>query len=413
MAKPVAISLFSGAGGLDYGLESAGFETRVVTDLDRFCCQTLRANRPWPVLEGKIHDLSSQMILQTASLRQGEADLLTGGPPCQPFSKSGYWSSGDSQRLNDPRASTLAEYLRVVEDSLPAAIMLENVEGLSYSSKNEGLQFLLSGLEAINGRHGTSYRAHLRVLNAADYGAPQLRQRLILVASREGKDFRFPEPAFGPGLAETPGILEPYRTAWDALGHLAPDPSEDLRVRGKWGDLLASIPEGQNYLWHTDRGGGKPLFGWRRRYWSFLLKLAKDRPSWTIQAQPGPAIGPFHWKSRLLSQRELCCLQTFPEEVRVLGPRREVQRQIGNAVPSLLAEVLGREILVQLLGRRPNKVRLERLPAENRPFPAAERTQVVPARFLELAGCYAAHPGTGKGYAASRRELARDLPDAT
>ena len=395
MAKPITISLFSGAGGMDYGLEAAGFETRFVTDLDRMCCQTLRSNREWPVVEGDIHAIASQTILDTANLKPGEADLLTGGPPCQPFSKSGYWSKGDSSRLSDPRSSTLGEYLRVVEDTLPKAILLENVEGLSYSNKSEGLQFVLDGLDEINRKHDTLYRAHLKILNAADYGIPQVRQRLIMVASREGKAFRFPEPRFGEGL-------KPHRTAWDALWDVPSEKDEDLRVRGKWGDLLASIPEGQNYLWHTDRGGGRPLFGWRRRYWSFLLKLAKDRPSWTIQAQPGPAIGPFHWKNRLLSHRELCRLQTFPDDVTMLGGRGDVQRQIGNAVPSLLSEVLGREILTQFLGREV-KGELRLMPPDKRPFPPAERTLAVPSKFLELLGSHAAHPGTGKGYGAIQR----------
>ena len=85
-----------------------------------------------------------------------------------------------------------------------------------------------------------------------------------------------------------------------------------LTVGGKWADLLPTIPEGQNYLWHTNRGGGSQLFGWRTRYWSFLLKLAKNLPSWTIQAHPGSSIGPFHWRNRKLSVPEMCRLQTFP-----------------------------------------------------------------------------------------------------
>src|SRR6185312_12245754 len=112
------------------------------------------------------------------------------------------------------------------------------------------------------------------------------------------------------------------------------------QLRGKWADLLPSIPPGMNYLWHTDRGGGEPLFGWRRRYWSFLLKLAPDQPSWTIQAQPGPATGPFHWDNRRLTGREMARLQTFPDDIQITGSLADAQRQIGNAVPSLLAEVL-------------------------------------------------------------------------
>ena len=108
------ISLYSGAGGLDYGLEAAGFITAVCLEMDKFCCATLRNNRPWPVLEGKIEDFPTAKILETAKLKPKEASLLVGGPPCQPFSKSGYWKSGDSLRLNDPRANTLEEYMLFV-----------------------------------------------------------------------------------------------------------------------------------------------------------------------------------------------------------------------------------------------------------------------------------------------------------
>src|SRR4029078_5650811 len=90
-----------------------------------------------------------------------------------------------------------------------------------------------------------------------------------------------------------------YTTTWDAIGHLSNrEVDEPLAPAGKRAGLLPSSPEGNNYLWHTPRGGGKPLFGWRTRYWSFLLKLAKDKPSWTLQAQTGPATGPVHWPNR-------------------------------------------------------------------------------------------------------------------
>ena len=92
------ISLYTGVGGLDYGFEAAGFDTRVALDLDPVACRTLRANRPWPVLEGDVSTISSEVILDTAGLAAGDADVLIGGPPCQPFSKSGYWATGDARR---------------------------------------------------------------------------------------------------------------------------------------------------------------------------------------------------------------------------------------------------------------------------------------------------------------------------
>src|SRR5581483_2561370 len=191
---------------------------------------------------------------------------------------------------------------------------------------------------------GTRYKVVSKVLNAASYGVPQTRERIILVGSREGKEFKFPEPAFyDPETSQTSLLQdqEAFRTAWDALGDLGdPEDIEETTVTGQWADLLPSIPEGLNYLHHTNRGKGLSIFGWRRRYWSFLLKLAKRRPAWTLTAQPGPAIGPFHWKNRRLARKELLRLQTFPDDYRVVGTLAEVHRQLGNAVPSALGEIL-------------------------------------------------------------------------
>src|SRR5262249_30903211 len=197
---------------------------------------------------------------------------------------------------DDPRANTLAAYLRVLQDATPHAFVLENVEGLAYAGKDEGLRLLLDAIEAINKKTRSRYRPRFQVLNAADYGVPQIRKRVIMIAARSGAEFKFPAPTHAQA-GEQMSLLETlprHRTAWDALADVEPEPSEDLRMRGAWAELLPSIPEGNNYLWHTSRGGGLALFGWRRRFWSFLLKLAKNQPSWTVQAQPGPAIGPFH-----------------------------------------------------------------------------------------------------------------------
>ncbi|WP_404372582.1 DNA cytosine methyltransferase [Corallococcus coralloides] len=407
MGKPKVISLFSGAGGMDYGFEAAGFDTAVTLEFDHDCCETLRASRPdWSVLERSVFDVPTPELLEVGGLKRGEADLLIGGPPCQPFSKSGYWARGDARRLDDPRADTLAAYMRVVEEALPQVFVLENVTGLAFSGKDEGLRLLLEKIERINTATKSNYKPQFQVLNAAAYGVPQMRERFVLVASRDGATFRFPEPTHAEPSAEgeLPMVgLSPYRTAWEAIGDLKPNADEDLAVRGKWAGLLPSIPEGQNYLFHTDRGGGLPLFGWRRRYWTFLLKLAKNRPSWTIQAQPGPSVGPFHWENRRLSLRELARIQTFPDDVQVKGGRTSAQRQLGNAVPSLLAEVLGRAIRTQLLGLGSARGRLKLLPAERRPIPPPEPAHPVPRPFHKLVGDHEAHPGTGKGYGATAR----------
>ena len=258
--------------------------------------------------------------------------MIQGGPPCQPFSKSGYWKRGDSGRLQDPRARTLDAYMRIVEEALPHAFLLENVHGISYSGKEEGFRFLLERTNAINRRKGVEYALSWRVLDTQGYGVPQARQRFFLVGQRNGRRFEFPTPTHAdPNGHPQQDLLAderlPLVTAWDAIGDLDPPDQEELAVGGHWGALLPSIPEGENYLWHTNRKGGLPLFGWRTRYWSFLLKLAKDRPSWTIQAQPGSAIGPFHWQNRRLSAGEMARLQTFPDGLAFYGGRTAEQRR--------------------------------------------------------------------------------------
>ena len=406
--KPQVISLYTGAGGLDYGLEAAGFETRVAVEMDPDCVATLRLNRRFPVIDRDILTVPTAEILEAAGLAPGEADLLIGGPPCQPFSKSGYWARGDALRLDDPRAATLGAYVRVLSEARPRAFILENVEGLAYEGKDEGLRMLLDAIEDINKEKKTRYRPVVMRLNAADYGVPQLRQRVFVVGARDGR--KLTTPAITHVSPERERLLfeeglPSYRTAWDALEDVRPDSQDDLAVKGKWADVLPSIPEGQNYLWHTDRMGGLPLFGWRRRYWSFLLKLAKGLPSWTIQAQPGPATGPFHWENRRLSARELCRLQTFPDDVTITGSLIAQQRQVGNAVPSLLAEVIGRQIRTELLDLKPLRSTLKLLPPDRSPAPPPERTRPVPQRFRKMSGEHAAHPGTGKGYRAASRTL--------
>lgn len=405
MAKPRVLSLYTGAGGLDLGFEAAGFETAVAVEIDALAVGTLRANRRWAVLDRDIHSVPSAELLATGGLSEGEADVLIGGPPCQPFSKAGYWARGDTLRLDDERAGTLGAYLRVLRDTLPRAFLLENVPGLAYRDKSEGLDLIRRTIDAVNRERGCAYSLAVACLNAADYGVPQQRERVFVIGSREGVDFKFPVPTHRPHDAETRWLIDLpcYATAWDAIGDLESAPSDGLQIRGKWSHLLPSIPEGQNYLWHTERGGGVPLFGWRRRFWTFLLKLAKDRPSWTIQAQPGPAVGPFHWKNRRLSARELCRLQTMPDTFQVLGNLAAVQRQIGNAVPSGLAEVLARAIRRQLLGHTRVATTATLLPERRLPVPPPEPPGIVPRKYMALVGSHEAHPGTGKGYGAMKR----------
>lgn len=410
-ATTTAISLYTGAGGLDLGFEAAGFNTRVAVEFDKDAVRTLRHNRDWPIVDDDIHSerASSSRLLKHAGLRQGDAAVLIGGPPCQPFSKSGYWARGDALRLADPRASTLGAYLRVLRDTLPQTYLIENVPGIAFSDKDEGLAFIKQEIRKINGETGCRYTFNAALLRAVEYGVPQDRHRVFIVGHREGLPFNFPEATHRLQSRDgAENLFDLHKdnafTAWDAIGDLEDDDDPSLAVTGKWADLLPTIPEGRNYLHHTDRGEGVPLFGWRRRYWNFLLKLAKELPSWTIAAQPGPAIGPFHWKNRRLSPRELCRLQTFPDDYEVVGSLRAVQKQLGNAVPSALAEVIAREIRHQFFGdlkSEPCKMTLTPKRRSERRSP--ESVMPIPAQYRDLVGTHQAHPGTGKGYGAVRR----------
>lgn len=431
------VSLFTGAGGLDYGFEAAGFITRVAVESDEDCYKTLSKNRQWPIINKDIHEITSEEILRTGNLHKADVDLIIGGPPCQPFSKSGYWVNGSAKLLDDPRADTLYAYMKCVREMLPKVFILENVHGINYSGKEEGFKLLESLTKQINQAQQTNYQLSWQVINMADYGIPQLRKRFFLIAHRDGKMFKFPKPMYRTtNLGEEnldedenevnsnnkissaliqqkllfQDILPPYITAWDAIGDLENTPlTEDLELKGKWKDLLPSIPEGQNYLWHTNRKGGLPLFGWRTRYWNFMLKLAKNQPSWTITAQPGPSTGPFHWKNRLLTVKELARLQTFPEEISFYGNRASVQKQIGNAVPSLMGEIIGREIATQFFNQSFTNP-LQLAVKQRGPIPNPEPVLPVPRKYLDLIGNYPDHPGTGKGPGAQKKLTEAQLP---
>ncbi len=380
------LSVFSGCGGLDLGLEQAGFRVVGCVEMDASACATLKANRPkWPTLEpGDVNALAKRIEPRDLGLRRRELSLLAGGPPCQPFSKAAQWSPNGRRGSQDKRASCLTGFLRLVEEFLPKVFLIENVPGF-LSGRTSCLERINRTLSRINRRHRCRYRLCWRLVDAADYGVPQHRTRVIALAARDGR-----EPCWPPETHKDRRV-----TAWDALRSLSP-PAELPPPTG-WLELLPTIPEGSNYIWHTRRGGGRPLFGYRTRYWSFLLKLATRRPSWTLPAQPGPYTGPFHWDNRPLTAEERLRLQSFPTTWRVAGRYCEVVRQIGNATPPLLAEVIGRAIASQFLGQCYHTDPRLRIPRSRRPSPEPAQLESLPKKYRELIGVYPDHPGPGRG----------------
>jgi DNA (cytosine-5)-methyltransferase 1 len=400
-----ALSLFTGAGGLDLGLEAAGFEIAGCVEREADSRATIAQNTSWRLArEGDVERVTAKDVLEEFGIGSGELTLLAGGPPCQPFSKSGQWRTGATMRMEDPRARTLSAFFGYLDAALPKLMVLENVKGLTAKPRagspgDEAMQFLHDSLEVVNSRWGTNYLPAVIHLDAAHYGVPQKRERVFVVASRDGAEFSTPPPTHSTRIEDG---LPRLTNAWDAIGDLDFDVWDaSLSPSGVWGDLLGSIPEGKNYLHHTPKGLGEPLFGWRTKYWSFLLKLAKAKPSWTIQAQPGPATGPFHWRSRKLSVRELARLQTFPDEHVFHGSFHSARRQIGNAVPVALAEVLGLELRRQLLGHR--TVGRATLSTPHRDdCPPEEIPSSVPGRYRSLVAAHSDHPGPGLGPGATR-----------
>lgn len=384
-SAPTVLSLFTGAGGLDLGLECAGFRTILCVEQDETARETLAGNRPkWRISEHmRVEDAAEHLTPSQLGIAPGELGAIVAGPPCQPFSVAAQWTRTGRRGRDDPRAASLGALVRLVEVFRPRLVVVENVPGF-FAGRTAVLPRLCSALTRAGGPRD-AYEVHHSLLNGADFGVPQVRRRGFLVAVRDGDAFQWPEPTH----AHNPV------TAWDAIGSLRP--AAPPPATGHWADLLPSIPEGANYIWHTSKGGGRTLFGYRTRYWSFLLKLAKNRPSWTLPATPGPGTGPFHWDNRRLARSELLRLQSFPADWRVAGDYRRQVLQIGNATPPLLAEAVGRAAATQLWGRsfaHPPSLLVTRAGGEiPDPRPATD----VPLKYLRREKAHAPHPGPGLG----------------
>jgi DNA (cytosine-5)-methyltransferase 1 len=345
---PLAISLFSGAGGLDLGVEAAGYRVATAVEHDTDAALTMEKNfhhLASPVIRRDILKVPTREILEHAGLKANQRpDLLVGGPPCTPFSKSGFWLEWKRAGL-DPDASLLQAYTRVLADAKPRAFILENVYALTYKNKasRPAYERLLREI------YEAGYSFDAKVLNAADYGVPQVRPRLFIVGVPKGTEVpELPEPSH-TGMWErrmSGGGTTPHVTTGQALAGLKSEPEHGEVLRGQYSHLLPGIPPGENYLHYTaERGHPAPEFKWRSRYWSFLLKLDPERPSPTIQAQPGPNVGPFHWDNRRLRVGEIKRLFTFPDEFDLVGTRASIQAQLGNAVPPLLAQKVAEQVI--------------------------------------------------------------------
>ncbi|MBI4952040.1 MAG: DNA cytosine methyltransferase [Myxococcales bacterium] len=381
-----AVSLFTGGGGIDLGLEAAGFELLAAVERDVAARATLTRNRPsWPLVERHdVFDFADSVLPSELGIKRGELDLLAGGPPCQPFSKAAQWRGEGRLGTQDDRASCIDAMVRVAERLRPKLLLVENVPGFVRRASS-GVSRLGERLDDVRRRTGTRYHLHATVLRAEDYGVPQLRRRSFVVGVRDDIRRAFEWPGVRAG--------QNHLRAGDALFGLRVD--DRPVASGRWAALLPTIPPGENYMFHTPGGGGEPLFGARTRFWSFLLKLDPGRPAWTLPATPGPATGPFHWQSRPLAIEEMARLQTFPTSWMFEGSRAARVRQVGNAAPPLLVEHVGRT-LARLLGATPPAQLIHAIERRVR-LPSPPPLRPVPSEFLGRCGDHPVHGGTGRG----------------
>lgn len=350
--RPIALSFFSGAMGLDQGVEQAGFDVRLACEVDKFCRQTIALNKPDMALIGDINSYSADEILSYAGLtRDDDVDLILGGPPCQAFS-----TAGKRNGFNDDRGNAFLTFLSIAFDIRPKYLVIENVRGLlSCPMKHRphdmrgtdfpdltldelpggALNFILSIIEK------SGYSFSFNLYNSANFGTPQTRERVVIVCSRDGVKPPFLVPTHS---ADGMNSLKKWRTFRQATKGLTDH--HHLTFPEKRLKYYRMLTEGQNWKSLPDdlqkealgksyyAGGGKT---------GFLRRLAWDKPSPTLVTHPAmPATDLAHpEEDRPLSIEEYKRVQEFSDSWQLAGPLVEQYKQVGNAVPASLGRAIG------------------------------------------------------------------------
>jgi len=362
--KLKALSFFSGAMGLDLGLERAGIHVILACELDKACRKTIEANRPDLALLGDIWQYSSNDIREAARLnKKDDIDLIVGGPPCQAFS-----TAGSRRGFKDERGNVLLKYISIILELRPRYAVIENVRGLLSApmshrphAKRGKDRPMLSTEELPGGAllyilkmlRKAGYGVSFNLYNAANFGSPQIRERVVIICNRDGEKVPYLTPTHS--LDGSFG-LPTWRTFKDAvvglenIDHRHVNFPEDrlkyYRLLGPgqyWKHLPTDLQKkalGKSYY----AGGGKT---------GFLRRLAWDRPSPTLVTHPAmPATDLSHpMENRPLSIEEYKRLQEFPDEWIVYGSLSDQYKQIGNAVPASLGEAIGKAILSHMNGK--------------------------------------------------------------
>jgi DNA (cytosine-5)-methyltransferase 1 len=365
--KPIALSFFSGAMGLDLGIEKAGFDIRLACEMDKFCRQTIAINRPQTALLGDVSKLTPKEVIEAAGLtKTDDIDLIMGGPPCQAFS-----TAGKRKGFEDERGNVFLDYLDLAFELKPKYFVIENVRGLlsspmKYRPHNQrGENFPPLALDELRGGalnfiiskiKNAGYSYSFELYNAANFGTPQTRERVVLIASRNKKK----PPYIPPTHSQIPiNGLQPWKTFKECIEGLTEHhhldfPEKRLKYYRmlKPGEYWKSLPldlqkEALGKSFHL--GGGKT---------GFLRRLDWNKPSPTLVTHPAmPATDLCHpTLDRPLSVEEYKRIQQFPDEWQLAGPLVQQYKQLGNAVPVGMGYAIGKLLIKLLKGEQVHQI---------------------------------------------------------
>lgn len=348
------VSLFSGGMGLDLGLEHAGFEPLLCNEIDKMAVETIRLNKPHlPVLACSVESITGEQIREVSGLNEHPLDLLAGGPPCQSFSVY-----GNRKGIQDGRGKMLFEYLRLVGELRPKVFIMENVRGLhSMPLIPEKLLSEVENAEPWMAEKGSlvrelmlefekiGYHVDGFLVNSVNYGAPQIRERLILIGNRYNLVAKFPEPTHSNRPSDN---LPQFRTLRDVIGNGFRDNDSDLmNFSPRKLNYLAMVPPGGNWrslpveIQKESMGKSWYLKGGRSATWR---RLSWDYPSPTVVTMPNHSSTSMCHPNevRALTVGECAAIQEFPKDWKFSGRTSDKYKQIGNAVPLKLGEMAGR-----------------------------------------------------------------------
>lgn len=363
--KPKVLSFFSGAMGLDIGLEKAGFECLLACEVDKNCRATINANKPDIALLGDIRDYSATDIMNHIGKKIGDdIDVICGGPPCQAFS-----TAGKRKSFEDERGNVFLKYIEIAMEIRPKYLVIENVRGLlssplkhrPHNERGQGFDELTKDemkggalLHIINELEKHGYGVSFELYNSANFGVPQIRERVIMICSRDGTKAPYIEPTHSQDGSHG---LKRWRTFKDL--HIEKDfenkshkhvdfPEKRLKyyrhltAGQNWKNLPLDLQKeamGKSFY----SGGGKS---------GFLRRISWDRPAPTVVTHPAmPATDLAHpCEDRPLSTIEYKAIQQFPDDWEIKGKLLDQYKQIGNAVPVGLGEALGKHLIKLLNG---------------------------------------------------------------